>query len=269
VAALVLAVAAVAPAFAQGAGGAIVGTTLDAQGGALPGVSVTVRNADTGVNRTAVTDGEGRYRIAGLPPGRYSLTTDLDGFVKADVGNLSLTIGSELRQDLTLGVSALAEAVSVTAEVPAVETTRSEIATVITQEQIETLPVEGRSAITLSLLLPGTSTDNTRAQRPGANVGAGGITTAGTNYIVDGLNNMISRAGDAREDLPQSAVQEFRVHTSQMPAEYGGRSGGVVNVVTRSGTNVFHGEAFEQFRHKSLSRSDRFEQARRDAVGAA
>ena len=109
---------------------------------------------------------------------------------------------------------------SVTAEAPSIETTKTEVAAVITQQQIATLPIEGRSAITLALLLPGTGTDTTRAQRPGANVGAGGMTTAGTNYIVDGLNNMISRAGDAREDMPQSAVQEFRVHTSQMPAEY-------------------------------------------------
>ncbi len=137
----------------------------------------------------------------------------------------------------------------------------------ITQEQISSLPIAGRSAITLALPLPGTGSDTTRESRPGANVGSGGITTAATNYIVDGLNNMISMAGDAREDVPQSAIQEFRVDTAQMPAEFGGRSGGVVNVVTKSGTNRFAGEAFEFFRHKSLNAMNLYQVQRQEQFG--
>ena len=160
------------------------------------------------------------------------------------------------------------ESVTVRGQAPTVETTKSEVAATVTAKQIDTLPIEGRSAITLSLLLPGTSTDATRAQRPGASVGLGGLSTAGTNYIVDGMNNMISRAGDAREDIPQSAIQEFKVIVSQAPAEYGGRVGGVVNVVTKSGGNQFHGEGFEFFRDKSLNRVDRYAQQNHDTAGA-
>ena len=264
VAAIVLAGAAVR---AQSTGALVTGVIADEQGGALPGVTVTARNVDTGATRTAVTEGDGRYRLSGLAPGPYELTAQLDGFAAAEVKGLALTIGLELRRDLKLGLQALQEAVTVSGAAPVVEITRTEVASVITQQQIATLPVEGRSAITLSLLLPGTSTDTTRPQRPGANVGTGGMTTAGTNYIVDGLNNMISRAGDAREDLPQSAIQEFKVHLSQMPAEYGGRSGGVVSVVTKNGTNRLAGEAFEFFRNKSLNTLNKFQAERQEQFG--
>lgn len=258
---------AIPDASAQGSGSSITGVIVDDQRAVLPGVTLTIRNEGTGIPHTAVTNGEGRYRVAGLAPGRYHLTAQLQGFSTTEVSNVVLLVSSETRHDLTLGVSNLQETVTVLAEPAQIEVTKAEVSTVITQRQIETLPVEGRSAITLSLLLPGTATDTTRPQRPGANVGAGGMTTAGTNYLVDGLNNMISRAGDAREDLPQSAIQEFKVHLAQMPAEYGGRSGGVVNVVTRSGTNAFHGEAIEYFRHKNLNAMDKFQQERHDEFG--
>lgn len=247
---------------AQGVGAAITGVVADAQGAVLPGVTLTARNLDTGITTSTVTDGQGRYRVAGLTPGRYRVTGQLPGFASAEVPSVELSIGVEHQQNLTLSVSTVSETVTVQAEAAPIEVTRADISAVITERQIATLPVEGRSAITLSLLLPGTSTDTTRPQRPGANVGAGGITTAGTNYLVDGLNNMISRAGDAREDLPQSAIQEFKVHTAQMPAEFGGRSGGVVSVVTRSGTNALRGEFFEFFRHKDLNALNLFEKQR-------
>lgn len=263
----VLALAAPMPALAQSAGASIVGVVSDEQSGALPGVTLTARNVETGVSRTAVTDSEGRYRFGGLVPGRYELGGALTGFSTAEVSGLTLTIGLEFRQDLTLRLSGLQEAVSVSAEAPPIEVTRTDVSAVVTQQEIATLPVANRSAITLALLLPGTGTDNTRISRPGANVGSGAITTAATNYLVDGLNNMISMAGDAREDVPQSAIQEFKVHTAQTPAEFGGRSGGVVNVLTRSGTNLYTGEAFEFFRHKHLNAMNLFEEQRHDQFG--
>ena len=114
-----------------------------------------------------------------------------------------LTVGLEFRRDLTLGIGSLQETVTVAGEVQLVETTKAEVSSVVTQEQIASLPIEGRSAVTLALLAPGTGTDATRPRRPGANVGIGGISLAGTNYIVDNMNNMTLRAGDSREDIPQ------------------------------------------------------------------
>lgn len=272
VAAVVLAaVMAVPPAAlqAQGSGAALFGVVTDAQGGVIPGASLTVRNIDTGDTRATVSDAQGRYRLAALPPGPYAVTAELDGFAPARVDRLTLTTGSESGVDLKLSVGSVQEAVSVSAVAPAIEAQRANVSAVITQEQIATLPVAGRSAITLALLLPATGNDTTRAQRPGANVGSGGLSTAATNYQVDGLNNMISMAGDAREDVPQSAIQEFRVDTAQMSAEFGGRSGGVVSVVTKSGTNQLTGEAFEFFRHRTLNQMNRFEQQAHDQLGRA
>ncbi len=157
-----------APGFAQTSGGAIAGVVADAQGGVLPGVVVTAKNADSGVLRSTVTEPDGRYRVTALPPGRYLLSAELQGFATAEVRDVTLTIGLEVRQDLALGLQGVQEAVTVSARIPVVETTKSEVAAVVTAQQIDTLPVEGRSAITLSLLLPGTSTDAVRSQRPGA-----------------------------------------------------------------------------------------------------
>jgi hypothetical protein len=145
----------------------------------------------------------------------------------------------ELRRDIGLQIGTVQESVTVVAEqAPLVEATKIEVSTVVTQEQITELPLEGRSAVKLALLVPGTTEDGTRARRPGTSVGIGGISLAGTNYIVDNMNNMTLRTGDSREDIPQAAVQEFRVIVSQYPAEFGGRVGGVINVVRRSSSSA-------------------------------
>jgi hypothetical protein len=254
-------------ALAQNGTAVIAGTAADAQGGVLPGVTLSITNVETGVARTTTTESDGRYRVAGLQPGVYDIKAELEAFGTVEVKGLTLTIGLELRRDVTLGVRGVQELVTVKGEAPLIDASKHEIGDVITARQIESLPVANRSAITLALLLPGTSTDTTRAQRPGATVGIASLNTAGTNYIVDGMNNMISRAGDAREDVPQAAIQEFKVIVSQPPAEYGGRVGGVVNVVTKSGTNRFSGEGFEFFRNKSLNKVDEYTQQNHDQLG--
>ena len=111
------------PAWAQGSGAVIIGTIVDAQGGVLPGVSLTLRNIETGTTRTAVSEGDGKYRVAALPPGRYDLTAELAGFSKAEVKNVTLTIGLELRRDLTMSLQGVQESLTVTGEAPVVETT--------------------------------------------------------------------------------------------------------------------------------------------------
>lgn len=252
---------------AQTPSGVIAGTVTDSQGGVLPGVTLTARSADTGAFRTLVTEADGRYRIAGLPPGAYDVRAELSGFGTVEVKNLTLTVGLEVIRNLTLGLQGVEEQVTVVGGASVVETSKAEVSSVVTQQQIASLPVEGRSAVTLALLAPGTGTDATRPRRPGANVGIGGISSAGTNYIGDGMNNNTLRAGDTREDIPQGAVREFRVIVSQAPAEFGGRVGGVVNIVTKSGGNLFSGEAFEFFRDKSLNRIDQFQQAQHDQLG--
>ena len=126
-------------------GASINGTVADAQGGVLPGVTLTLRNVDTGVLRTSVSEADGVYRFAGLPPGRYDLTSELAGFSTVEIKDTTLTIGLEVRRDVKMNIEALQESVTVIGQAPAVETTRSEVAQVVTQQQIESLPVANRA----------------------------------------------------------------------------------------------------------------------------
>src|SRR2546426_4851469 len=183
---LLWALMAAVPVAAQGTGGAIIGTIKDAQGGVLPGVSLTVRNVETGVSRTVVTEGDGTYRLAALPPGRYDLIGELSGFANAEVKALTITIGLELRRDITMALQGVQETLTVTGEAPIVETTRTEVAAVVTQEQIDSLPLANRQPISLALLLPGTSMDSTSVRRAQPAVGAGGASHNMKVYYVDG-----------------------------------------------------------------------------------
>jgi len=139
------------PAAAQNTSGAIAGTITDAQGGVLPGVTLTATNADDGTTRTSVTEGDGKYRLAGLPPGRYNLKAELQGFATIQVNNIVLRIGLEYPKDFQLAVQTLQESVTVTGEAPVIETTKTEVGAVVTQEQISVLPVQDRSVVNLAM----------------------------------------------------------------------------------------------------------------------
>jgi hypothetical protein len=251
---------------AQGAGAAIEGAAVDAQSGALPGVTVTLRNEETGVMRTATTDAEGRYRLPSLAPGRYSLKAELPGFTSIEVTDIVLTIGLELRRDFKMDIQTLQETVTVTGEAPVVDTTRSEVAGVVTQQQIETLPVNTRQYLNLALLMPGTSQDGSRAFYNNVTIGAG-TTFYSSAFLVDGVTNTWAEQGEPRQNFPQAAVREFKVNTTQFKAEYGLATGGLVTVVTKSGTNALHGEGFEYFRDKSLNALNKFEKERQEQFG--
>jgi len=256
-----------ATAAAQGeASASVVGIVADAQGGVLPGVTVTLRNRESGAVRTTATEAGGRYRLAGLQPGRYALRAELDGFQPTDVANLTLTIGLALQQNLTLALRGVQEAITVTAQAPVVETTTTAVATVVTQDQIEMLPIANRQAGSLALLLPGTQLPTgTRRARP--TVGAGGANANLTTSYVDGGQNQIYNSGQEFLEVPQSGIREFRVNISGSSAQYSS-VGGVVLTATKSGTNQFHGEAFEFFRDTSLNAMSRFEKEAHDTRGA-
>ncbi len=253
---------------AQGAGGVIAGTVRDAQSGVLPGVSLTLRNVESGVVRTAVSEANGTYRLPGLPPGRYELTAELQGFANAGIADLTITIGLELQRDLTMGLQGVQESVTVTGVAPIIETTQTQVAAIVTQDQIESLPLANRLPISLALLLPGTSQNNLSGRRPTATIGAGGGQGGQMNlYYADGGMNTSNNSGQQHLEVPQSAIREFKVNISQSTAEFNA-IGGVVQVATKSGTNRFSGEAFEYFRNKSLNAFDMLEKERHDTLGA-
>ncbi|MBI2186976.1 MAG: TonB-dependent receptor [Acidobacteria bacterium] len=251
---------AAAPAAAQTTNAVLSGVVSDAQGGVLPGVTVTVRNTETGFTRTVVTEGDGRYRLAGLAPGRYDLRVELQGFGPVAVSDITLTTGGEVVRDVTMQVQGVQESVQVSAEAPVVETTRSDVSGVVTQEQMQMLPLESRQPIGLALLLPGTSQDAVRPRKFNANIGAGAF-TMGSALLVDGVWNKEGNTGEPRQDFPQAAIREFRVLVSQAPAEYGWTAGGAVSFATKSGTNLWTGEVFEFLRNKSLNTLNMFEEA--------
>lgn len=253
---------AVAPAWAQ-TGATIDGVVKDEQGGILPGAAITLRNEETGFGRDAVTELDGRYRFAAVPPGRYLLRATLQGFTTEEVRNFVLTIGLELHRDFTLKLQALAETVTVTGESPVVDTTKSEVAGVVTQQQIQSLPVNSRQYLNLALLMPGTSQDGARAFYNNVTIGAGGSFYSNA-FLVDGVTNTWAEQGEPRQNFPQSAVREFKVNTTQYKSENGLATGGLVSVVTKSGTNLLHGDAFEYFRDKSLNAKNVFETTKPD-----
>jgi hypothetical protein len=253
-------IAAAIPAAAQTTNGVISGIVSDAQGGVLPGVTVTGRNIETGITRTVVTESDGRYRLAALPPGRYEMRAELQGFGTANVPEMTLLTGTELTRNVTMQVQGLNESVTVTGEAPIVEVTKSEVSGVITQDQMQNLPLATRQPMDLALLMPGTSQDAARARKANANIGAGAFTN-GSALLVDGVWNKEGNTGEPRQDFPQSAIQEFKVYLSQSPAEYGWTAGGAVSMATKSGTNQLHGEGFEFYRNKSMNTIDPFVKA--------
>jgi hypothetical protein len=258
IAALFIALAVMAaPAMAQTTNGVISGIISDAQGGVLPGVIATARNVDTGAVRAATTESDGRFRLAGLNPGRYELKAELQGFGTVTVPDVTVAVGSETTRNVTMQVQGLQESVTVTGEAPVIEVSKSDISGVITQAQMEMLPQASRQPMDLALLMPGTSQDAVRARKANSNIGAGAFTN-GSGLLVDGVWNKEGNTGEPRQDFPASAIQEFKVFVSQSPAEYGWTAGGAVSMATKSGTNSLHGEAFEFYRNKALNAIDPF-----------
>ena len=192
----------VAPAFAQGTG-QIEGVVRDEQGGVLPGATLSLRNADSGVTRTVTSESDGRYVFPALLPGRYVLRTELSGFAAQEVRDAVITIGLELRRDFTLKLQAVAETVS--ADAPVVDTTKAEVAGVVTRQQIETLPINSRQHLSLALLVPGTTVDATRSFFATVNVG-GSMTFNGTGNVVGGTINNWTRATIARSFVAKFVV---------------------------------------------------------------
>src|SRR5579885_1638201 len=227
------------------------GAVKDPSGAPVAGAKVTAANQDTGVSRSITTDSDGRFRFNVLP-GRYSLAVEATGFKKETITDMVLTVGLHFEKDIALSVGNVQESVTVTGEVPPVDTTKGDVSGVVTQQQIDALPVNTRQTLNLALLMPGTTQDASRSFYNNVEIGGGGRFYA-NGFSVDGVTNTWAEQGEPRQNFPEGAVQEFRVNTNQFKAEQGLAMGGVVNVVTKSGTNAFHGEAFEYFRDSALN----------------
>ena len=244
-------------AFAQNA--QVTGVVKDETGGAIPGVTVTAKNKESGLVRSSVTEGSGGYRLAALPPGPYTVTSQLSGF-KNEAREILLVIDQTATLSFTLAAKSITESVTVTGESPVVDVTTSAVSTSVSNQQIQSLPVASRRWIDLAMLTPGTSQDNIRGffYRGNVNVG-GGAREYSNAFVVDGVNNTWAQMGEPRQNFAMEAIREFKVSTSNYKAEYGLATGGLVSVVSKSGTNEFHGGAFEFYRDDSLTEKATFE----------
>jgi outer membrane receptor protein involved in Fe transport len=239
-------------AYAQNA--QISGVLKDQSGGVLPGATVTARNSATGLSRSAVSEPSGEYRVPALPPGTYTVTAELAGFAKETRPEVVLVIDQDAVINLTLSPAAVSEVLSVVAESSIVDTTKSDVSTSVSTQQIQDLPVASRRWIDLAMLTPGTSQDNIRGFFYRGNVNIGGGTREYSNgFVVDGVNNTWAEMGEPRQNFAMDAIQEFKVSTSNYKAEYGLATGGLLTVVTKSGTNQMHGSGLVFFRDSSIT----------------
>jgi hypothetical protein len=249
--------------FAQGGSdtGAISGTISDETGAVLPGVTVTVLNIATKQSRTLVTDEAGRYRVSGLTPSRYTLTAELPGFTTLVRAEVTVNIGAALDLNLILKVSSVAETLTVTGDAPIVQSTKTDLSSVVTTEQMEALPSNGRNYLDFVLLTPA-SVENSSTTFQGSGLNIGGARAKESALLVDGFYNMDEGFALPRQRYSQDAVQEFQVISLGAAAEFGRAIGGIVNAVTKSGGNSYSGSAFGFFRDKNLNEQTVLEKRR-------
>jgi Carboxypeptidase regulatory-like domain len=244
-------------AFGQGGNltnGSITGHITDSSGGALPGVTVTATNADTGLNRSTVTDGGGAYVFNLLPPGRYRVDAELAGLGKTSAPVVTVLLGNDTRTDLRL-TPQVTESITVSAVAPIIDTQRTGMAAAVTNQQIENLPLLGRDFRALAALTPGISAGSFDTN----SITANGARPLSTDFNIDGAssNNDFfgQQTGGTRAPFTfsQAAIKEFQVIRTQYDAEYGRGVGAVVNAITKSGTNSIDGEVFYFDRKKSFA----------------
>src|SRR5262252_201757 len=240
---------------AQITSGTVQGDVLDEKGGSVAGASVEAKNLDTNFTQTETTNTDGHFAFLSLSPGRYTLTISKSGFATVLQQNVNLTVGQTINIPVTMKVSSVATQIVVT-DVPTVETTKTESASTLNELSVSETPVLGRKFEDLLTLTPGVAI----TQGPdGDEINFSGQRGVFNNISLDGgdYNNGFfgEQVGGQRAavDISLEAVKEFQVIASGANAEYGRTGGGVVNVITKSGTNQFHGSAFEYFRTEALT----------------
>src|SRR5215469_7763662 len=262
-------------AHAQVAGATLSGIVTDQSGGVIPQVSISIKNTATDITRTSATSAAGFYSVPNLLPGTYAIRAEAKGFSSEVQTGITLTVGEQQVLNFTLRVGQESQAVVVTTEAPNVELASSSISATVTSTTVRELPLNGRSWTDLATLQPGVSAIQTQPDfAVGGDRGNRGfgneITVAGdrpeqNNYRLDGVSindfNNAAPGSVLGGDLGVDAVQEFSVITSNVSAEYGRTSGGVINAITKSGTNQFHGSAYEFLRNDVLDAANFFENA--------
>ena len=248
----------------QASSGQIAGVVTDSQGAAIAGATVTASNTQTGLSRAAISNESGLYSIVLLPPGVYNVSAEAKGFAATNIKDVEVTVGRTFDLKISLGASGVQEVVNVTAGSIQVQTTRSEADSVLNQKAIENLPINGRRFQDFVTLTPTAQVDPSRGQ-----ISLAGQRGINSNVNVDGVdyNNPFFggiRGGERSNNaftIPQESIKEFQVVASGYSAEFGRSTGGIVNAVTKAGSNDWHGSAFYSNRNKKWSRTNDFFEA--------
>ena len=255
------------PAIAQSTA-SLTGVITDASGAAVPNAKVAVTNKATGVSLNTQTDTAGAYLFPFLPIGVYDIEVTASGFQKAVVTDLALPVATSVTRNVQLKIGETSVAVEITADAVIIDTSTNSMGQVINDKYVQDIPLNGRHFTDLSLLTPGTITPpaNGFLSFPLRGQGSFGINTAGqredtTNWLVNGINLNDPVQNQITFQPPIDTLAEFKIDNSAFPAEYGRNSGAIVNMATRSGTNDFHGEAFEFFRNNDLDARNFFNTA--------
>jgi hypothetical protein len=241
----------------------VLGTVRDAKGGTVGGAKITLRNNDTGITATATTDANGDYLFPTVRIGSYKVTAEMSGFSTASADNITVTVNARQRVDLTLQVGQVTEIVNVVEATPLLETDNSSKGQIIAQKQIVNLPILGRSYSNLALLVPGVRQSQVGNQgdiafRREGSYNVNGLRSVFNNFLLDGIDNNFygtTNQGFSNQAIQPSpdSVAEFRMSINAYSAEYGRTGGAVMNVATRSGTNSFHGTAWNFLQNTKLN----------------
>ncbi len=250
---------------AGGSTAEIKGRINDPNGAVLPDATVTATDTAKNTSRTTTSDENGEYRFLSIPPGTYQIKVEASGFTTQLKPAFQVTIGQIIDLDFTMQIGNQSETVTVTTEPPIIETDRTQQSTTIDEQYIRNLPIDRRDYLSFTLLAPGVVDSNALAdnsdfrvaQTPQSGISFYGNNGRGNSITVDGAEAN-DQGGGVRSTLSQEAVQEFQINRSNYNAELGGASGGVINIVSKTGGNQFRGSVFAFFRHQSLDAGDPF-----------
>lgn len=243
-------------ALAQVVSGDLTGTVYDATGGTIPNATVTAKNTATGIETTTKTSTAGQYRLANLPVGSYDLTITAQGFTALQLHDVSVALNQVNTANATLAVGASTESVDVTAAAPNIDTTTAHVANSFETKEIMDLPIasSGSGVLNLALLNAGVSTSGAVGAGTGPSVG--GQRPRENNFMVEGIDNNSGSVTGPLVSVPNDAVQEFSVQQNQFSPEFGHSTGGQFNTIVRSGTNDFHGAAYEYMMNRNMDAAD-------------
>lgn len=250
----------VAGAFAQSTTGSFQGTITDPRGGALPGTTIVITNTATGLTRSTVSNQSGNYDASLLPPGNYDLSAELAGFQKVQKHGVTLPINQIKRVDFRLELTNVQESVQVTAQVPLVDTQDSSMRQVVGEAQIVALPLNGRNFRDLGLIVPGVQdmAQNSNLSSRGGGINIVGAQDTQNNFLLDGFDNNDPTTGETLTFPTVDSVQEFTIMGASYGAGIGFANGGIVSLVTKSGSQQYHGDGWEFLRNDAFNQKNYF-----------